>query len=227
MVAPFSRELFAFLCELRENNDRDWFKANKARYEAAVQEPALTFIEDFGPRLAEISPHFLADPRTVGGSLFRIHRDTRFSNDKSPYKTNTGIQFRHEAGKDVHAPSFYVHLEPRSVFAGAGVWHPDSEALAAIRSAIVEKPEDWIEAVRASTADGRLELAGDSLKRAPAGYDPEHPLIDDLKRKDFVLMARLREGSVTSPRFADELSGLFEEAAPTVRFLCRAVGVPF
>ena len=139
----FGPELFAFLVELRANNDRDWFAANKARYEADVLEPALAFIEDFGFRLQGISPHFRADPRRSGGSLFRIHRDTRFSKDKSPYKTNTGMYFRHERGKDAHAPGYYLHLAPGEVFGGGGIWHPDAPALAAIREAIVRDPDGW------------------------------------------------------------------------------------
>src|SRR3954470_21671845 len=92
----FSPALFTFLRDLAANNDREWFAANKARYVAEVQEPALAFIEDVGMRLPEeISPHFVADPRTTGGSLFRIYRDTRFSKDKTPYKTHCGVQFRH------------------------------------------------------------------------------------------------------------------------------------
>src|SRR3954449_11527134 len=101
-TASFEPELFAFLRQLREHNDRDWFAANKARYEAEVLEPALAFIEDFGYRLQEISPHMRADPRRVGGSLFRIYRDTRFAKDKTPFKTHTGMHFRHVAPKDVH-----------------------------------------------------------------------------------------------------------------------------
>lgn len=224
---PLSSELFAFLRELRDNNDRDWFKANKLRYEAAVQEPALEFIAGFAPRLARISPHVVADARPVGGSLFRIYRDTRFSRDKIPYKTHTGIQFRHERGKDAHAPGFYVHLEPGSVFVAAGVWRPDGETLGRIRDAIAGDPDEWSSAVRESTSGRRFRLAGDSLKRAPAGYDPGHPLVDDLKRKDFILVATLDERTVTSSRFPRTLAGLFQTTTPVMRFLCRAAGVPF
>src|SRR4051794_36073157 len=112
----FSPDLFAFLRELAANNDREWFAANKARYVAEVQEPALAFVEDVGMRLPQVSRHFVADTRTVGGSVFRIYRDTRFAKDKTPYKTHTGIQFRHARSRDVHAPGFYLHLEPGSVF---------------------------------------------------------------------------------------------------------------
>ena len=95
----FGPELFAFLAELELNNNREWFGANRHRYEEHLLEPALAFIEDFAPRLQKISPHFRADARPSGGSLFRIYRDTRFSKDKSPYKTHVGLHFRHERAK--------------------------------------------------------------------------------------------------------------------------------
>ena len=112
MDREFDPEFFEFMADLAANNDREWFAANKERYEAEVLEPALAFIEDFSYRLREISPNFVADPRRTGGSLFRIYRDTRFAKDKTPFKTHTGMQFRHVAGKDVHAPGFYLHLDP-------------------------------------------------------------------------------------------------------------------
>ena len=129
--------LFDFLRALKQNNDKVWFAENKQRYESVVREPLLKFITDFAIHLAKVSPHYEADPRKVGGSLFRVHRDIRFSPDKSPYKTHAGIQFRHESGKNVHAPGFYLHLEPDNVFTAIGVWHPDSETLGKVRDAIV------------------------------------------------------------------------------------------
>jgi uncharacterized protein (TIGR02453 family) len=225
--ASFSPALFAFLRELRQNNDRDWFNANKRRYQDEVQEPALQFIADFAPRLEEISPHFVADPRPVGGSLFRIHRDTRFARDKTPYKTHTGIQFRHELGRDVHAPGFYLHLEPGSVFVAAGIWHPDTATLAKLRESIDRDPDGWRKALRQSRMGETFQLEGDSLKRPPSGYDASHPLLDDLKRKDFIAVARLEEKAVTSPGFADELAATFRTSAPFVRFLCEATRAPF
>ncbi|MCH7945702.1 MAG: TIGR02453 family protein, partial [Armatimonadetes bacterium] len=109
-------ELLKFLSDLKKNNNRQWFQKNKDRYESDVREPLLKFIEAFEPRLHKISPHFIADARKTGGSLFRIYRDTRFSHDKRPYKTHAGVQFRHERAKDVHAPGFYLHIEPKQVF---------------------------------------------------------------------------------------------------------------
>ncbi len=229
MVEPtyFNPALFKFLRELRENNNRDWFKANKTRYEESVKDPALRFISDFGSHLAKISPHFNADPRPVGGSLFRIYRDVRFSKDKSPYKTAVGIQFRHRAGRDAHAPGFYLHLEPGEIFAAAGLWHPDGPSLKGIRDAIVAEPARWRRVLRSKAFQEGFDLGGDSLKRPPRGYEPEHPLVEDLKRKDFIVHTRLTQKDVTSAGFPKRLAGRYKTTAPLVRFLCDAVGADF
>ncbi len=219
--------LFDFLRELEHNNERPWFEANKARYRAEVRDPMLDLIQAFAEPLAEISPHFRADPRANGGSLFRIYRDTRFSKDKTPYKTNVGAHFRHAAGKDAHAPGFYLHLEPGMCFAGCGVWHPDSPTLGRIRDAIVEKPDEW----KRITTDGAFcqtfRLAGEELKRPPRGYDPEHPLIEDLKRKDFVVIADVDEAETVRPDFLDRFAAIARAGAEFTNYLCTAVGVPF
>lgn len=218
----FGPELFAFLRELKANNDRDWFNANKARYEADVLEPSLAFIEDFAPHLHQISPHFRADPRRTGGSLFRIYRDTRFSKDKTPYKTQAGIHFRHERGKDIRAPGFYLHLAPGDVFAGGGIWHPDNQTVTKLRDAIIADPDGW----RDATAD--IELGeGNKLKRVPSGYDKDHPLAEDLKRKDFVAFVRMSEEAATGPDFLHRYASVCASFSPLMAFLCRAVGVPY
>ncbi|MDH5761095.1 MAG: TIGR02453 family protein, partial [Gemmatimonadota bacterium] len=135
MASPyFGKATFDFLADLAAHNDRDWFAAHKADYESAVKEPALRFIQDFTPHLEALSPHFHAGPR----SLFRIHRDTRFSNDKRPYKTHTGIHFRHDTDRDVHKPGFYLHIEPEGCFAGLGIWRPDAPTLRAVREHMAE-----------------------------------------------------------------------------------------
>jgi uncharacterized protein (TIGR02453 family) len=223
----FGPELFSFLADLRANNNREWFAANKHRYEEHLLEPALDFIEAFAPRLEKISLHFRADPRPSGGSLFRIYRDTRFSKDKSPYKTNLGIHFRHEGAKDAHAPGYYLHIGPDEVFAGGGIWHPGTEAATRIREAIVADPERWRSATRAGAFAKRLELGGDSLKRVPPWADPEHPFADDLKRKDFFGWASLSESEVVAPDFIDEYTRICRAAAPLTQFLCGALAVPY
>ena len=136
----FSSTTFAFLRDLAANNNREWFADNKDRYVDDVQEPALEFIDDFRLRLHAISPYFLADAKTVGGSLFRIHRDTRFAKDKTPYKSNSGVQFRHEMARDAHAPGFYLHIQPRECFIGVGLWRPETKVAYQIREAIADQP---------------------------------------------------------------------------------------
>jgi uncharacterized protein (TIGR02453 family) len=222
----FTRKTFTFLRDLAENNNREWFNANKDRYEETVKSPALEFIQDFAPRLGKLSPHFRADPRANGGSLFRIYRDTRFSKDKSPYKTYTGIQFRHEAGKDAHAPGFYLHLEPKQCFVGLGIWRPDGPTLKKIRGGLVEDPKGWKKAITGGAFKRRFELAGDRLVRPPKGFDPEHSLIEDLKWKDYVAMAKLSQKAVMDPGFLTEFAAFCRAGLPFVSFLCRALKVP-
>jgi uncharacterized protein (TIGR02453 family) len=226
MARSFSPSLFSFLHDLEANNDREWFAANKHRYERSVREPGIQFIQDFAPHLTRISPHFVADARPSGGSMFRIYRDVRFSHDKSPYKTNVGFQFRHEAGRDAHAPGFYLHLEPGGVFAAAGLWHPDASTARSIREAIVDDTARWKKVTSKRFTDV-FHLSGDSLKRPPAGMDPDHPLIEDLKRKDFIAMKTLTQKVATGDGFVREFAKLCTTAAPLMRFLCEAVGLPF
>jgi uncharacterized protein (TIGR02453 family) len=225
--ASFGPELFTFLADLRANNNREWFAANKQRYEEHLLEPALEFINAFAPRLERISPHFRADARPNGGSLFRIYRDTRFSKDKTPYKTNLGIHFRHERAKDAYAPGYYLHIGPGEVFAGGGIWHPGTEAATRIREAIVADPERWRRATRTGAFAKRLELGGDSLKRVPRWADADHPFADDLKRKDYFGWARLNESDVVAPGFVDEYARICRGVAPLMSFLCDALDVPY
>jgi uncharacterized protein (TIGR02453 family) len=227
-IVHFRPATFTFLSDLAASNDREWFAANRDRYEAHVKEAGIEFISDFGSRLERISPHFVADTRAVGGSLFRIHRDTRFSKDKTPYKTNTGMQFRHEAASDVHSPGYYLHLEPGACFAGVGIWQPDTATLAKIRDAIVDDPAAWKRAAYGKRFTDVFTLSdGERLKRPPRGYDADHPFIDDLRRKDFTAGRRLTQKQVTSPGFVDEYARICATATPFMRFLCAAVGVPF
>jgi uncharacterized protein (TIGR02453 family) len=223
----FEPPLLAFLGELEENNDRDWFGRNKHRYESDVLEPALRFITAMAPRIEGISKNFLALPQRTGGSLMRIHRDVRFSSDKRPYKTNVGIQFRHVMGKDVHAPGFYFHLEPGVVFVGAGLWRPEPEPLAQIRNAIVAQPERWMKICADPDFFDDWELGGDSLKRPPKGYPADHPLIEDLKRRDYIAAKNLTAREIYRRGLPDRLAASFAATADFMTFLCDAVGVPF
>ena len=218
MITP---ALFEFLRELKDNNNREWFKSQKSRYEAEVVDPVTEFIENMAPRVAKISPHVVVDPRPNGGSRFRIYRDTRFSKDKSPYKTQVGCQFRHASGKDAHAPGFYLHLAPDEVFFGGGIWGPKGDALRSVRQRIVDKPDDW------TNATGALDLRGDQLVRAPKGFDPDHPLIDDLRRKSFFSFQDADEALATSIDFEMAVEKQFKKVAPLMDFIATALGLDF
>src|SRR5262249_54402484 len=223
----FGPALVSFMADLRSNNNRVWFTANKDRYEESVLEPALDFINAFAPRLEKISPHFRADARPSGGSLFRIYRDTRFSKDKTPYKTNLGIHFRHERAKDAHAPGYYLHIGPGEGFAGGGIWRPATSSATNNREAIVADRDRWGRATRTGAFAKRLELGGDSLKRVPPWAEAEHPFADDLKRKDFFASTRLSEADVVASGFVDEYARICSAAAPVMHFLCDALDVPY
>ncbi len=219
--AFFHSELFDFLRQLKRHNNREWFAKNKERYQAAVVEPALLFIGSFAPHLAKISACFVANPHPTRGSLFRIYRDTRFAADKRPFKTHVGMRFLHEAGKDVHAPIFYLHLEPDRCFAAAGVWHPDNRVLTKIRTAIATQPDRW------APVRKKLELEGDSLTRPPMGFDPQHRFIEDLKRKDFVTSIAFTEAQVCRPRFMRDFAAACRAMSPLTEFTAQALGLKF
>jgi len=225
-VVQLTSDLFRFLEELKAHNDRIWFKSNQARFEQTVREPLLAFIAAFEEPLANISPSMLAIAKKSGGSMFRIHRDTRFSKDKSPYKTWAAVQFRHEAGRDAHAPCYYLHLAPGDVFVGAGIWHPDRAALDAIRVLIDEKPAKWVKARDAVLLAG-WDLEGEALKRIPRGYAAEHPLADDLRRKEFIAVRRLSEQDVVQSGFLQRYTDLCREPIELMKFLTEALGLPF
>ena len=217
---------FRFLTDLAKNNNREWFAENKDRFEGDLREPLLGFIEDFSEHLEKLSPHFEANARKVGGSLFRIFRDVRFSKDKSPYKTNAGVHFRHERAKDVHAPGYYLHLDPKESFIGIGIWHPDTATQKQIREAIVDNPQAWKRAIGGKFAK-TFTLEGDSLKRPPIGFPSDHPLIEDLKRKDFIAVADVSRKELCATDFIKVFAKTCASATPFMKFLAGAVGLKF
>jgi uncharacterized protein (TIGR02453 family) len=224
MRASFTPRLFDFLRELRVNNHREWFQRNRARYEKDVRDPALQFITDVGPALRKISAHVVADSRPVGGSLFRINRDIRFSSDKSPYKTAVGMSFGHDRGRDGPAPGFYLHLEPEESFAGGGIHMPDTPTLTKIRDAIVADSAGWKRTVGDARFAPAFSHMGEALKRAPQGYDPDHPLVEDLKRKSYTWHMRFSEAEVCGADFLGRYVSACRTAGPFTRFLAQAVG---
>ena len=222
--AKFTPDSFRFLRELAQHNNREWFTANKARYEQTVRDPSFAFVRAVGPPLAKLSRHLVADPRPVGGSVMRIYRDIRFSKDKSPYRTSIGIHFSHEGtgGEEEHLPGFFLRLAPGDSWLYSGVWQPEPARLHQIRKALIERSAEW-KRVRAAVPP----IEGESLKRPPPGFDPAHPLIEDLKRKGFTSGRSIKDSTVTGTSFPEEFVKLCRSLDPLNRFLARAMGVDY
>ena len=214
----FTPELFHFLKQIKRNNRREWFEKNRERYEQVVKQPSLRFITDFGLRLPTISTWIVANPKSHGGSLMRIYRDTRFSSDKTPYKTNVGMSFWHAGStEDIHGAGYYLHLSPGEVFLAGGVWHPEPK----IRDAVAWKSPEWKKATLG------LTLGGDTLKRPPRGYPETHPMIVDLKRKDFIASIKFSEKQACGEKFLTDVTAAARKLAPLVGFLARVEGLQF
>lgn len=222
----FSKSSIKFLESLKENNNREWFNENKAEYEALIREPALDFIATMNEPLHELTPHFIAEPKKVGGSMMRPYRDTRFAKDKTPYKTNIGIQFRHAGGKNVHAPGYYVHIEAEESFIGIGLWKPEPEQLFSIRQSISEKYDQWCLLSKTIKKHG-YDFTGETLKRPPKLFDKEDPAIEEIKRKSFLIIKSFNNEELFSPDFVKYVAQEFEKSHEFMQFLCRAVKVSF
>ncbi|QHJ13993.1 hypothetical protein FX988_04275 [Paraglaciecola mesophila] len=227
MFTHFDPSLFTFLQQLEKNNEREWFNANKQRYEDLVRGPALEFITEMQNWIPMISPHYEASPKKMGGSLMRVYRDVRFSKDKSPYKTNVGIQFRHEIGKDVHSPGFYMHIASEECFLAVGTWHPQPDALRAIREHIQRKPAAYQDAIEHKPFTEFYHMAGDSLVRPPKGYDTESPMIEEIKRKDFIAICPLDRKQLLEGNVCELAATRYGRAQPLQKFLCDALGLIF
>ncbi|MEO1524036.1 MAG: DUF2461 domain-containing protein [Planctomycetota bacterium] len=221
------KSLFQFLRKLSKNNNREWFAEHKSQYEGQVRDPAVELITQLQKPLARTAPMLHVVAKAHNGSLMRIYRDTRFSKNKQPYKTNVGISFRHQAGKDVHAPGVYIHFDTDECFVGAGCWRPESGVLAAIRESIDRDAKTWKRARDNKSFREHFDLVGESLKTAPRDYPKDHPQIDDLRRKDFIAIAPLTESEVTGDEVVALVLDRIKRAKPLMKFLCDAIDVPY
>lgn len=223
----FPKDFFKFFNELKKNNTRDWFTANKPRYHESVVQPMGEYIVSIAPYLERISSFYKADPKPHNGSMFRIYRDTRFSKDKTPYKTHAACHFRHKAGRDAHAPGFYLHIETDRISIGGGIWRPPSKQLGQIREFIVDNPSAWAKLTRSSVLNKMGGVQGDALKRPPRGYDPDAKHIEDLKRKSFYLMSEADAELALGPELVTESARVFRSAAKLNHFITDALELPF
>lgn len=228
MAKPyFTKKTFTFLRALKRNNNRTWFKDHQAEYERHVRDPFLELITDLQAPLAKISTHYRADPRKSGGSLFRVYRDTRFASDKTPYKPWAGARLFHERHREMAAPSFYLHIAPNDCFAGGGIWHPEPPTLKRIRDFLVDNPAAWKKATQSKAFREHLTLWGESLTRPPRGYDVQHELIEDLKRKNLAAGEEFGEALATSSELVPHLVTTYKRIAPMIDYLCAALDLEF
>ena len=228
MSAYFSDNSFGFLRALARHNQRAWFLAHKGEYETAVREPFQRLVGDLQPALAAISGHYRAEPKAVGGSLFRIQRDTRFSGDKTPYKTWQGARLFHARSRQAEAPSFYLHLQPGNCFVGGGIWHPSTPALRRIRQFIVDNPGGWQAAAHAPAFRRRYDMeSGEMLVRKPPGFPADFRFIDDLRHRNFVAVRAIDDATMAGPRLRAVLERDLRALAPLVDYLCAALDLEF
>jgi uncharacterized protein (TIGR02453 family) len=219
-MAHFAPAFFQFLRDLKANNDRAWFADNRSRYVNDVEGPMLAFIGDFAPRLRSISVAYVADQRRMGGSMYRIHRDTRFSPDKTPYKTWMAAKFSHETKRtQPDVPGFYLHIGLDESYGGGGVYHVERPALTRIRQRMIDDPRAW-SAVRAT-----VQVEGEQLKRAPAGFPNTHEHIEDLKRQNLFALQTFSVSQVTADDFLDRFTQTCAAVAPLVEFQTRGLGL--
>lgn len=223
----FTREAIQFLADLAANNERAWFQPRKADYERLLKQPMEALCLALADRFAARNIPLLADPAR---SLFRIYRDTRFSRDKSPYKTNVAASFawteggasRGEgSGEHARGNGAYFNFEPGEMYMGGGMWRPEKARLYAFRAQVLAEPAR----VRAALEDPAFVATfgnahGDQeLKRVPPGYPADHPLADLLRWKDVVFGRRLSDKDVLSPALPDLLTDGYAAAMPVFRFL--------
>jgi uncharacterized protein (TIGR02453 family) len=224
-VAYFTDETFAFLFDLDVFNSRGWMDANRERYEQHVKRPLFDFCDDLADPLHEHVSRYLVSIGAIrGGSVFQIHRDTRFSRDKTPYKTAATAWFAHANGEQTSfaLPGLYLHLEPGNCFMAAGIYRPPTPTLTVVRNRIVATPGAWTRA-RNAVEDAGFELMGEQLKTAPRGFDRDHRHIDDLRRTSYVARHGFDESDATADDFLDRFIGWSGDALPLLRFIGRAL----
>ena len=218
----------AFLGDLAAHNDKAWFERSRGRCDEELIEPCRALVRSVVDALGEAFPHITGSDKKSGGSLTRLHRDTRFGKDKRPFNSHVGMHFWHAGGKKMDVPGFFLRVDPDEVLVATGMHGPDKPELERIRQAIDADRDGWKAASgnRAFVkAWGGLE--GESLKRVPAPWPADHPAADDLRRKDFTAFARWEPRTATRSGFAARLVEQWQASEPLMAFLCRAVDLPW
>lgn len=215
----FSPDALAFLRALKRNNRRDWFQPRKEKYEALIKLPMLELVNALNAEFARFAPDYITPPEKA---VYRIYRDTRFSPDKTPYKTHISAIFpRHTAVKRQGAV-FYMHFTEKELLAFGGVYSPDRDELLAYRGLLAEHHDEFEEILRDKKLRQTLGgLQGEQMTRVPKGFPCSHPAEDLLRHRQWYLEAILDIKLLTTPRLVPELAQRFEIMAPFVTFLNR------
>lgn len=217
MAPRFPPETVRFLRALKRNNRREWFNTRKARYEAEVRAPMIAVIERLALDFRDFAPELVASPKV---SLYRIYRDTRFSPDKTPYKTHVAAVFPWRGLGKGEGAGLYFHVGPDEVWIGGGMYAPDTAQLHAVREHIAANHGRLLRIVNAAAFRRTIgQLEGEKLQRVPRGFAKDHPAADFLKYRQFLASAELPSSFASSPKFYGKLLEVFRAAAPLVRFL--------
>ena len=214
----FSPATLSFLKRLKRNNRREWFNARRDEYEAVVRQPMIAIVERLAVDMRAIAPELLVSPKH---SIYRIYRDTRFSDNKQPYKTHVAASFwPRELAKGVGA-GMYFHVSPDGVWVGGGMYAPETPQLQAVREQIAANLRRFRSIVEAPAfkrgLDGGLE--GEQLQRVPRGFPKDHEAAQYLKYRQFLAGREFPPAFAASSRFYRTLLGVFGEVAPLARFL--------
>lgn len=218
----FPVEGLKFLRQLKKNNNRKWFKQHKSEYINLVKFPMQTFISSLKPYMEKLAPEIEVNPQR---NIFRIYRDTRFSRDKTPYKTSVAAVF-HLKGRWQNSAGFYVHIEPDNIYVGGGIYMPDNKQLKKIRQAIADRSNEFLSIV-CNEEFVRLfkKLEGEKLSRVPQGFSKEHLMAEWLKYKSYYAGVEWKEEVCLKKSFLQKVSTIYEKILPLVRFLNNSLGV--
>lgn len=217
----FPREGIRFLKQLKKNNNRTWFNSHKSEYEDVVKLPMQVLIAALQPKVARFAPEIDVNPKR---SMFRIYRDTRFSKDKTPYKTHVAAVF-HLRGHWQESAGYYVGIEPGLIDAGGGIYMPDGDQLRKLRRAISDRADEFRSIVESRTFKRQFGgIQGERLQRVPQGFEPNHPMAEWLKHKQFYTGVEWKESECYTPKFIGKIAAVYEDLHPFIRFLNEALG---
>lgn len=217
--AGFPPESIQFLRSLKRNNRREWFQPRKHLYEQHVKAPMLELVEALNGELKKFAPEYVTEPKKA---IFRIYRDTRFSADKTPYKTHIAASFSRRGAERLGTGGFYFSISHETVEIAAGLWHPDRDVTLLVRNHIAGTHQE-LRRIFASKKSRKLvgDLQGDALSRSPKGFDPEHPAAEFIRMKDWILDVSLDAGVATTPQLHTAVVDRFRAMAPLVEYLNR------